>query len=399
MFKGNKKYLYIFLGLFGLIILAQYLLPKPVNWNRTYLGKDKAPFGCYAIHELISGVYAEKLTSNTQTFYNLKNKTSDSTSVLLINDNFNFNKSDVRSLLLLLESGNTVFMSAGNFQGAFADTFHIRTHNDYSSYFTTIDSLINKPGENIKLLARNHSAIKYTYSQAASVASFRNFDSTLFKVLATTQNNEACLIKGKIGKGTLYLLTVPDVFANTFIVKHRNRELAYTLLSLLKNKELVWDEYYKTYNVSNYSMIKFILESDALYTAYLLLFFSLILYMIFEGRRRQRAIPILEPITNSTLEFVNVISHVYFNNKSHHSIAVERIKFFYETVRKKFHVSTTDINEELINEVTILSGVDHKLVKQLFAYCEKIRQANEISEYDLIELNRQITNFNKNSLR
>ncbi|MGZ4098065.1 MAG: DUF4350 domain-containing protein [Bacteroidia bacterium] len=399
MFKGNKKYLYIFLGLFGLIILAQYLLPKPVNWNRTYLAKDKAPFGCYAIHELLDGVYAKKSSLNNQTFYNLKDKLDDSASVLLINDNFNFNKSDVRSLLQLLENGNTILLAAGNFQGSFADTFHIRTHNDFSYYFTTIDSLINKPGENIRLLARNHSRNKYTYSQAASIASFRNFDSTRFRVLATTQNNEACLIKGQIGKGTLYLLSVPDVFANTFIVKHANRELAYTVLTLLKNKELVWDEYYKTYNVSNYSMLKFILESDALYTAYLLLFFTLILYMIFEGRRRQRAIPVLEPVTNSTLEFVNVISHVYFNNKSHQSIAVERIKFFYESVRKKFHVNTNDISEEFIEEITVLSGIERKFVKQLFSYCEKIRQAHEISEYDLIELNRQITNFNKNSLR
>jgi hypothetical protein len=399
MFKGNKKFFYIFTGLFGLIILAQYLLPKPINWNHTYLSKDKAPFGCYAIHQLIDGTYSKKLTYNSQTLYNLKDKLKDSSSVLLINDNFNFNKSDLRSLFETLEGGNTVFMAANSFGGLLADTFHLRTHYDFSNYFVSIDSLVNKPGDKITLTARNKKREQYQYSQAATISSFSNFDSTRFSVLAFTQSNQACFIKGRVGNGQLFLLTVPDVFANTFIVNNKNRELAYNMLTLIHNKELIWDEYYKTFNVTNYSPIKFILESDALYSAYLLLLFSLILYMIFEGRRRQRAIPVVEPVTNSTLEFVNVISHVYFNSRNHHDIAVEKIKYFYETVRKKFNVSTNAINEELINEITGLSGIEHKLIKQLFMYCEKIKKLQEISEYDLLELNRQITNFNKNSQR
>ena len=93
--------------------------------------------------------------------------------------------------------------------------------------------------------------------------------------MATTQKQNACLIKAPIGTGTLYLMTVPDVFGNYFIANHKNKELAYTLLSLLNNKTLIWDEYYKTYNVKNTSFLKFIFESDALYFAYLLIIFTL----------------------------------------------------------------------------------------------------------------------------
>jgi hypothetical protein len=194
-------------------------------------------------------------------------------------------------------------------------------------------------------------------------------------------------------------MSFPDVFGNYFVANHPNRHLAYTLLSLLKNKNLVWDEYYKSTKVNNDSFLKFIIENDSLYAAYLLLFFSLLIYMITEGRRRQRPIPVVEPVSNSTLEFVNVISHVYFNAKNHQSIAIEKIKYFYEEVRKKFNVHTGQINESFISEISELSGIEHKLVKQLFVYCEKIKAASEITEYDLIELNRQISNFNKNSLR
>ncbi|MCW3076827.1 MAG: hypothetical protein JWO32_1436 [Bacteroidetes bacterium] len=399
MFKGNKKYYFIFFGLFALILLAQYLLPKPVNWNRTYQNKDKAPFGCYAIYNLINGVYSQQTGFNNKTFYNLKDRVKDSCSIIVINNDLNLNKSDLSSLNQILKSGNTVLLAANQFNGLLADTFHLSTSSGFESYFSIIDSLINKPGESIHLVASNQSTNKFSFSRAANIATFRNFDTTRFKVLAFTETNKACLIKTRVGKGTLMLLSVPDIFTNYFVVKHKNRQLAYLIFSLLKNRELIWDEYYKSYNVSNYSFLKFIFESDTLYAAYLLLFFSIVFYMIFEGRRRQAPIPVIEPVTNSTLDFVNVISHVYFNSKNHQTIALERIKYFYESVRKKFNTSTTEINEHFINEISELSGVQYLTVKQLFTYCERLKHATDLTEYELIELNRQITNFNNYSQR
>lgn len=399
MFKGNKKYLYIFFGIFVVIIAVQYLLPKPINWNRTYQNKDKSPFGCYAIYHLIDGAYGNEINSSKQTLYNLKTKIDSGSTLIMINDRFDLNKSDIRSLFDILEKGNSVLLAANEFGGTLTDTFHLKTEYEAFSYYSNIDSLIYKPGENIKLKANNYSNKKYNYSKAAWVSVFESFDTTRFSILATTDKQKSCLIRTNVGKGKLYLMSMPDAFGNYFIVNHKNREFPYVILSELKNKHIIWDEYYKTFNVNNYSFMKFILESDPLYTAYLLLFFTIILYMMSEGRRRQRAIPITEPINNSTLEFVNVISHVYYNSKNHQSIAIEKIKYFYENIRKKFNLNTSEINEELINHIADLSGVEHKLVKQLFTYCEKIKITEDITEYDLIELNRQINNFNKNSLR
>lgn len=399
MFKGSNKYLFAFILLFISIIIFQYMLPKPINWNRSYLSKDKAPFGCKAIYSLLDGVYSQKVSLNNKTFYNLKDKLDSTSSLLLINDKVEFNKNDLKALFEVLKKGNKVFIAANTFDGLIADTFHLSTQYDIFNGTLSIDSLINKPGGIIKLAAKNYSKENYQYSQIAWVSTFLNFDTTKFQVLATIQKQKACLIKASVGKGKLYLMTVPDIFGNYFIVNDKNRELPYNMLSLLKNKDFIWDEYYKTYNVNKSSFLKFIFDSDALYSAYLLLIFTIVIYMITEGRRRQRAIRITEPVTNSTLEFVNVISHVYYNRKNHQSIAIERIRYFYEAVRNKFNVNTNQINDNFINEISEISGIENKTVTQLFIYCEKIKKLNEISEYDFIELNRQITNFNKSSLR
>ncbi len=399
MFKDNKKFIYIFCGIFALVIVIQFYMPKETNWSRTYLSKNKTPFGCFAIYNLMQSAYSKSFKTNNQTLYNLNELQNKKASLVIVNDNINFNKNDITSLFEFLNKGNTVFIAVNSFNGAIADTFHLRTDLDYADYFVSIDSLIKKNGVKIKLNASNYKKQAFAYSRIASSAYFTSFDTSRFMVHASMGKDKACFISASVGKGRLYLMTMPDVFGNYFIVNHPNRQLAYTMLSRIKNDELIWDEYYKTYNITSYSFIKFILESDALYTAYLLIIFILILYMIFEGRRRQRAIPVVVAPTNSTLEFVNVVSHVYYNSKNHQSIAAEKIRYFYETVRKKFHTNTNQINEEFLNEVSELSGIEKKLVKQLFTYCEKLKQPEEITENELVELNRQIHNFNKNSLR
>lgn len=399
MFKQNKKIVYLFLGLTALVIALQYFLPKPLDLNRNYLNKNKSPFGCYAIYNLLNKTYSKTVRVNSQTIYNLNSRIGENTSFLIINDHLNFNNYDTKYLYALLAKGNTVFLAASDFSGELNDSLHLNTSSIYYDFSESFDSLIRKPGTEIRFSASNLKRKSYAYPRLANAAYFTNFDSTRFKVLACVEKNKACLIRTQVGQGTLYLMSMPDVFSNYFVAGHPNREVAYTLLSLLQNKELVWDEYYKTFNVSKSSPIKFILESDALYAAYLLTLLSLILYMIFEGRRRQRAIPVLNPLQNTTLEFVNVISHVYYNDKNHKNIGREKIRYFYESIRKRFHVNTLELNEELIQEISLLSGIDKKEVERLFMYCKRIETSKEVTEYELLELNRQIELFNKNSLR
>lgn len=387
--------------MFALIILVQYLLPKPVNWQRTYSYKDKNPFGTYAIQKLLSPAYGKEVKVNKNTLYNLNTDSSVKQTVLLMNDRIKISSTDLKTIYDFIKKGNTVFIAANQFDGLLADTFHLETSAELYSYFMKPDTLIKTPGVSLNMTAKNLSKKKYTYPLICFDSYFSHFDSSLFRSYSVNNADRSVLIGAGIGKGKLYLMSMPDVFANYFIVDHPNREYVYQILSLVSDKKsnLIWDEYYKNFNPTNESIFKFIFESDALYTAYLLIIWSIILYMIFDGRRRQRAIPVLEPVKNTTLEFVNVVSHVYFNSDNHQFISEERIKYFYETIRKRFNVSTNEINDSLYEQVAELSGYELKLVKQLFVYCEKLKRNKNTSEYDLIELSRQINNFNKHSLR
>jgi hypothetical protein len=399
MFKGKIKIIVIFSLVIALITTLQLILPKPIDWTRNYQSKKKTPFGTYAIHNLLKPTYARQVTANNQTFYNLQEFAKDSSTLIFIDDELNFSKVDFTAMYKFLKKGNSVFITASSFSGILADSLKLNTIFNYENYYGTFDSLFNKNGETLKFCSSNLRSKKYQYSALARIMEFSNFDSTLFKSILVTESGKAVAIKADINGGQLIICCAPDIFANYFIANKITRPVAYHLLSYIDNKYLVWDENYKRFNEKSYSPLKFIFGNPTLHTAYLLTLITLILYMIFEGRRRQRIIPQIEPNTNTTLEFVNVISHVYYNSQGHQNIAQEKIKYFYETIRKRFNVNTSQINQHLINEVSILSGVEEKIVKNLFNYCEKILKLTELSDLELIELNRQIYVFNKNSIR
>jgi hypothetical protein len=402
MFKGNNKYIWIFVGMFIAVVTIQYLLPKPLNWQHTYLNKDKGPLGAYAIYNLLQPAYGKDVDVNKNTIYNLTYNQGDEPKCLVVMDqSITLNKTDLKTMFRFLRDGNTVFIAGGNFGGPLADTFHLRTTPKMYTWFEKPDSLIKRPGVRLRLTASNQKNKVYKYPMLANSDFFTNYDTTKFSVCSTMDDSSVVMIQTKIGEGKLILMTMPDVFTNYFIANHPNRDYAYSVLSYATQNTsgLIWDEYYKAFNVQSASFLKLIMESDALYAAYLLMLLTIIIYMISDGRRRQRPIPVLEPVKNTTLEFVNVVSHVYFNSANHKYIADERVKYFYETIRKRFNVATNDINEEFLQTIQELSGYDPKLIRQLFIYCERLQKLETASEHDLIELNRQITNFNTKSLR
>jgi hypothetical protein len=400
VFKGNKKYYYILAFVFIAVIVLQYIQPKPVNWSRTYLKKDKIPFGCYAVFNLLES-YGKTIEVNQQSLYNLNGQSEDSPATLLIvNDRIELSKLDIKSLFSYIKRGNTVCIAATEFDKAIQDTFRLRTSYNWINVHSSIDSLLLKQLFGIRYIAPENNILKsYVYPQVATETYFTGFDTTLFRVSSVNTKNDPVLLEASVGKGKLLLSSLPDVFGNLFIVNHANRFYTYTLLSKLKNNNILWDEHYKTYNVQEKGMFRFIFGNDALYMAYCITVLGLLFFMVFEMKRRQRAIPVIRPLQNSTLEFVDVISHVYFNTNNHKHIAEESIQYFYFYVRKKFNVNTNSMDEPFYNTVHRLSGIEKDSVEKLFVYCENLKKAPALTENDLLELNNRINNFKQKSTR
>jgi hypothetical protein len=121
-------------------------------------------------------------------------------------------------------------------------------------------------------------------------------------------------------------------------------------------------------------------------------------FVIFEGKRKQRSIPIRTPLKNQTLAFTRTIANMYYEQQDHKNLAEFKISYLLEFIRTKLYIPTTTIDETFYKYVALRSGNTFEDVEKLFKFCDEIHLKNQISMDELIKLNKMIEKF-KNTIQ
>ena len=124
-----------------------------------------------------------------------------------------------------------------------------------------------------------------------------------------------------------------------------------------------------------------------------MLLIGILLFVIFEGKRKQRSIPIIEPLKNQTLAFTRTISGMYFENSKHKEIATKQNILFLEYVRSTLRISTDDINEKTLTDIAARSNNTIEDTKRLFSFFESISKKTNIENVELTRLYELISEF------
>jgi hypothetical protein len=120
---------------------------------------------------------------------------------------------------------------------------------------------------------------------------------------------------------------------------------------------------------------------------------SAVLFIFFYGRRRQRIIPVIPPLKNSTIEFVETIGNLYYQQKDYKNIAEKKITYFLDHIRNRYLIQTSNFDEETIKKISEKSLMAEGKIKSIFRNIEKIKSSAQISEDDLLNFNYQIEKF------
>jgi hypothetical protein len=116
-----------------------------------------------------------------------------------------------------------------------------------------------------------------------------------------------------------------------------------------------------------------------------------LVFIVFEARRKQRAIPIIKPLANASLEFAGTIGTLYFQRGDHKNIAEKRIHFFYDYVRTHFFLSGREI--DFVDKLSLKALKPLVEVEALVNSIIACQQANSISVSQLTDLNKKIESF------
>lgn len=163
---------------------------------------------------------------------------------------------------------------------------------------------------------------------------------------------------------------------------------------------IFWDDYYNKINIKeekpqSMSAIRTILEQPPLAMAFWIVLLMLLCYILFNGKRKQRIIPVIKPAENTSIAFTQAIAGLYMAEKNNKNIAEKMITYLNEHIRTRYFLNGQVINNNFISTLSKKSGVPFDAVASLYNAIQQVQLSEELSDFELLSLNEQIQEFYK----
>ncbi len=391
--KKDWKYL-TYLGILaGLLVVLMLSKSKQYDWSVTFSHEDKNPYGTYALNELLPTVVKNNVRNSYQTLYELKDSLQSQENIFILSSTFSPGKEDTEMLLNYVEQGGTLFISADNYYGAFADTLGIMSGD---SFFQGENTFNQNDSAALHFVSSAMDSTQLYWYRASNIHNyFSDIDSVEATVISKNDYHQPVSVLIKKGMGSILLNCTPMVFTNIHLLDNDNHEFVSTSLSYLPQKETYWTEFYHLGRMEVATPLRFILTTEPLRWAYYLTLISILLFIIFEAKRKQRIIPVINPLTNTTLEFVGTIGTLYYQRSDHKNIAEKKIQFFLDQIHSTYFINTKIKDEAYLMLLTKKAGVPEKTVRELFKIINHIATQEKISASELTQLNELIEKFHQ----
>jgi hypothetical protein len=181
------------------------------------------------------------------------------------------------------------------------------------------------------------------------------------------------IIRFAYGSGHLTLHAAPLVLSNYFLLQPNNINYLTQICQSLPDSiaTVCWQDYYKrSAEESDWDILMRYRETRfALWLAVIVA----VCYILFQGKRRQRIIPIIAPLRNESVAFVTTIGRLYFNKGNHANLAGKLIQQFLEWVRVTYYIGTGVLNEGFAYQLSMKSGIAPEVVAELMEMITEIR--------------------------
>ena len=191
--------------------------------------------------------------------------------------------------------------------------------------------------------------------------------------------------------GNFYLHTQPAAFTNFHLLKSNHYQYAEKVLSYVPKSNLFWHIQSQTGEIISDSPLRYIFNQPALKWAWFIGLFGMLFFMIFNAKRKQRIVPIIEPLQNSTIDFTKTIGNLYYQEGNHDDIINKKIIYFLEKIRNEYLLDTTILNDDFIKKLHQKSGKNLVHIQKVVFLINAYRKSPHTSiEEDLVQINNAI---------
>ena len=360
--KINRSFL-VFLLFFLLLVLSlEYHLPRQFVLVSTFSHTDKQPLGCALFDSLLSVSLPQGYALTRETFYQLEKDSASRRGVLVVAGLLEGSKADVDALLRMAERGDKVMLVSTIFPQLLEDTLHF--YCTYS-HFTSVafqEYLVHNYFRRDTLrwikddCYASHSYQVYPPFLDSCLRSKDSFscgkDSLQMRPLAVkTSTGDVLAVACPWGKGEIILVSTPLLFTNYGVTDGNTVHYLFRLLSQMGDLPIVRSEgYTRDTAQKQLSPFRYLLSHPPLRWALYLSMLTIVLFMCFTARRRQRAIPVVEAPKNRSLEFIELIGTLYFQRGNRADLVRKKYQFLTEELRREMYVDVEQLEAGMNGE-------------------------------------------------
>lgn len=383
--------LLLLVGAFLLLILVEWSRPRPLDWRPSFEADAAQPYGGRVLYDLLPELLggAEVVPVRRPPYLHLDDSTRTGTTYFFLTSYFAPDDDEALRLLRYVERGNTVFLATEEVGGLLGDTLGLET--DW--YYGDLDDLVR--ADSVLYLA-NPSLGRpggFWFDDDLAYTHFVAVDTARTTVLGTARDTLVNYVRVDVGAGAFYLSTVPISLTNYGLLGGDGAAYAAAALSYLPTQPTYWDAYVKPLRNAGATPLRFVLEQPALRWAYFLALVGVLLFIVFRGRRWQRAVPVVAPPPNHTRRFAETVGRLYHQHGDDRDLVEKQARFFLDRLRTDLAEPGLDFSDEARERVARKASVPRDDVDTLFDLFVRLRAAASVSAHDLLELDRRTDAF------
>lgn len=433
--KASIKYIIIF-ALVSLLGLFFYFLNESrvednelkkrtvdsINWERTYDSKSKNPFGTYFIRNVLENGLENHLVNDIEVSIesyfdgsHLKFNTDDLT-YFFVGKSFNLYNHEVDSLLLFVERGNTMFVSAEFLPTRLLEKVFYN-YRDYNYFGYTNNTSVALTFEDSKF--DNTFDINNQVKGKLKMRRWYNVNYGIEYGLEGRTIGKSgyrpCYMEFKYGKGKILIHTIPQVFTNSYLSSHSGKEYVEIVLSYFSSSTILFDNHTQfaydngtmdidqpyeglsgnsSRSLADFKTLDFLLTNQQLRWAYFILLAGILFFVLLTGKRQQKIIPTVSSNKNSSIEFTETIARLYLKQNQHNKLIVHMENIFKNKIKSKYYIASSK-EIEYVERIAKKSGVKESEIQNILDLFEGSSNQANISDTYLINLYKKLNDFYK----
>lgn len=324
MNKTYKTYGVIFIAVIILMAILQLNRKTVIDWSKNFSVTEKSPFGLYVFNKEADILFGKKLKRTEKSpysFYETQYKIK-SHNILIIEkeiDEISWEK-----ILNQVSKGSDAIILSENFPQKLQDTLeftHAGLNYNESSYLYLTDYKLRSDSIVIDK-AQDYRAFTKINLKSTEILGDEFYE----KQYKDDIESGANFVKINFGKGHFYLHAEPLIVTNYYLLKKTNQNYIEDVFSYLPYRETIWFQNSETQ--SSQSPMRFILSKPALRYAWYTFLVSILVFIIFNAKRKQRIVPVMEPLKNKSVDFVRSISNLYLQEGDFHEMMAKKRNTF-----------------------------------------------------------------------